>query len=113
VVLPCCTSYKIVVRDFIVVSGVCDVWMVHKIQSLAFMFDVVTGRTCISCFQFEINNLVHRHFTRSSTNVHINTVSSVDKRNFIYYSVLNWNACSVEMRTQSRYNFICSCKLLT
>jgi hypothetical protein len=49
----------------------------------------------------------------SSTNVHINTVTSVEKRNFINYSVLNWNACSVEMRTQSRYNFICSCKLLT
>jgi hypothetical protein len=84
-------------------------------QSLAFMFDIVTDRICISCFQFEINNLVHGRFTRSSrpTNVHVNTVSSVDKRNFINYSVLNWNACSVEMRTQSRYNFICSCKLLT
>jgi hypothetical protein len=39
--------------------------------------------------------------------------SKKDKRNFIYYSVLNWKTCNVEMRTQSRYNFICSCKLLT
>jgi hypothetical protein len=92
---------------------VCDVWKVHKMQSLALMFDIVSGRICISCFQFEINNLVHGHFTRSSTNVHINTVTSVDMRNFIYYSVLNWNTCNVEMRTQSRNNFICSCKLLT
>jgi hypothetical protein len=100
-------KHKLSVHDFVVAAGVCDVWKVHKMQSLAFMFDI------ISCFQFEINNLVHGHFTRSSTNVHINTVTSVDKRNFIYYSVLNWNACNVEMRTQSRYNFICSCKLLT
>jgi hypothetical protein len=68
-------KYKLSVHDFVVAAGVCDIWKVHKMQSLAFMFDIVTGRFCIACFQFEINNLVHGHFTRSTTNIHVNTVT--------------------------------------
>jgi Reverse transcriptase (RNA-dependent DNA polymerase) len=105
--------FKLSVHDFVFATGLCDVWKVHKMQCLTLMFDIVSGRTCVSCLQFKTNNLVHVHNTRSNANVHINSVSSVDKRNFIYYSVLNWNACTVEMRTQSRYNFSRSCKLLT
>jgi hypothetical protein len=50
-------KHKLSVHDFVVAASVCDVWKVHKMQSLALMFDIVSGRTCISCFQFEINNL--------------------------------------------------------
>jgi hypothetical protein len=43
-------KYRLAVHDFILTARICDVWKVHKMQSLAFMFDIVSGRTCV-CFQ--------------------------------------------------------------
>jgi hypothetical protein len=66
----------------------------------------------ISCFQFEFNNLVHNHFTHANSNIHINHVSSLDKRNFFYYRTLYSIGINV-VRSQTRPNFMCSCKQLT
>ena len=102
-------------HDFVCTTGVCDVWKVHKIQSLMLMYDVIviTGHSNISCFRFEFNSLIHNHFTRGNCNIHIIRVSSLDKRNFIYYCLFNWNECDYDMRSKTRHNFMCSCKQLT
>ena len=42
--------------------------------------------------------MMHGHFTRSSAKVHINTVSTLNHRNFVYHSTLCWNDCSLELR---------------
>ena len=49
--------------------------------------------------------MVHLHITRSSTNIHINHVSSLDKRNFVYNCTVIWNNCPVHIR--SLYTKIC------
>ncbi len=106
-------KHKLPVHDFVCATGVCDVWKVHKIQSLMLMYDVITGHSNVSCFHFEFNSLIHNHFTRGNCNIHINRVSSLDKRNFTYYCLLNWNECDDDMRSKTRHNFMCSCKRLT
>jgi hypothetical protein len=47
-------KYKLSVHDFVVATGVCDIWKVHKMQSLAFMFDIVTGRIVFLVFSLKL-----------------------------------------------------------
>ena len=44
------------------------------------------------------NTTVHSHNTSQSTNIHINTVSKIDKCNFVYHFSLIWNACPLRYR---------------
>jgi hypothetical protein len=105
-------KHNLSVHDFVFATGICDVWKAHKIQSLMLMYDVISGHATVSCFHFESNSLIHNHFTRAILNIHINHVTTLDKRNFPYYCLLNWNECENDMRIQSRHNFMCSCKRL-
>ena len=77
------------VHDFVYATGVCDVRKVYKMQSLMLMYDIKTEHSNVSCLRFEPNSFIHNHFTRGNCNIHINPVSSLDKRNFIYYFLLN------------------------
>jgi hypothetical protein len=58
------------------------------------------------------NNAVHGHVTRSSTNLHITTVSSLDKHNFIYNCSVAWNKCPLSLRNLPKRKFMASYKSL-
>ena len=61
--------------DFVVMHVV---WAVYKLQCVSFMYDIFNNNVCVPFFPLVINNMIHGHFTRSSANVHMNTVSSLD-----------------------------------
>ena len=64
---------------------------VHKLQSLSLMYDIFNNKLFLSHFPKLLNNEVHGHFTRSYINYRITHISCLDKRKFVYYSILNWN----------------------
>jgi hypothetical protein len=59
------------------------------------------------------NNVVHSHFTRTNVNLHINCITTVDKHNFVYHTLLAWNNCPFEICSLiNKFKFIASCKML-
>ena len=58
-----------------------DVWAVYKLQCVSFTYDICNNNFWVPFFPLVVNNMMDGHFTRSSANVHINTVSSLDCRN--------------------------------
>ena len=54
-----------------------DVWAVYKLQCVSFMYDICNNNVCVPFFPLVLNNTMHCHFTRSATDVHINTLSSL------------------------------------
>ena len=52
------------------------------------------------------------HSTRSYINYHITHLSCLDKRNFVYYSTLNWNNIPVVFRSLSMNTFMERCQNL-
>ena len=69
------------------------------------MYDIFNNNICVPFFPLVLNNMIHGHFTRSSAKVHINTVSTLNHRNFVYYSSLCWNDCSQELRMLPKSKF--------
>ncbi len=82
------------------------IWTVHKLQCLCFMHDICSNVVHISYFSLATNNMIHSHFTRASANIHINVVSSLDKRNFVYNCALLWNECDSSVRALSKHAFL-------
>ena len=64
--------------------SIVNVWSVFKYQCLSFMYDLCNNNVSIPFFPLLVNNMVHLHITLSSTNIHVNHISSLDKRNFVY-----------------------------
>ena len=89
-----------------------DVWAVYKLQCISLMYDIVNNNVCVLFFSLNLNKIIHGHFTRSSANVHINTVSTLDYRNFVHHSSLCWNDCPQELRMLSKSKFLSKCKRL-
>ena len=50
--------------------------------------------------------------TRGSDKVYMNTVSSLDTRNFVYYSILNWNNCPEQCNLSTKQKFMSQYKRL-
>jgi hypothetical protein len=77
-----------------------NIWAMHKLQCLSFMYDFCNNNVHISLFFLATNDMLHNHthFTRTSINIHINTVSTLDLCNFVYNCVICWNECSIEIR---------------
>ena len=74
------------------------------------MHDICYNRIQLPFVDVKLNNMVHSHYTRSNSNLHINELSTVDKRNFVYYSMLNWNACPLNIRNLPKCQFTRYCK---
>ena len=91
--------------------SIINVWSVFKYQCLSFTYDLCNNNVSILFFPLLVNNMVHLHITRSSTNIHINHVSSLDKRNFVYNCTVIWNNCPVHIRSLLRSAFLHQCKL--
>ena len=97
-------------NDFLVKFQVQNVLSVHKMQSLLLMNDISHNKVYLPYIHVTTNNTVHGHFTRSNCNLHIPQLSTVDKRNFIYYAMLNWNACLYVVKLLLRHKFYKYCK---
>jgi hypothetical protein len=69
-----------------------------NLQNLAFMYDLWHNRVTVPFITLDTNNSVHSHFTRASSNLHIELISTIDKHNFIYNAKLDWNHCPAELR---------------
>jgi hypothetical protein len=101
------------VNDFINKFKICDVLKVCNLQNLAFMYDLWHNRVNVRFITLDTNNSVHSHFTRASSNLHIELISTIDKHNFIYNAKLDWNHCPVELRNvRPKSKFISQCKKL-
>jgi hypothetical protein len=93
------------------VSTFCSVMDVYKLQSLSFMYDLCNNIITVPHVSLIHNNMIHRHFTRQSNNLHINSVSSLDCYNFIYHCTVLWNKCPEAIRVLPRKSlFLKSCK---
>ena len=84
-------------NNFVKKYHVLNVFDVHKLQSLLLMYDVCNNTAYLPFVNFVTNNVIHSHNTRSNINLHIEQVSSIDKRNFIYHCMLYWNACPIHV----------------
>jgi hypothetical protein len=100
------------VNEFVAVSRVCDLWKSLNLQMLSFMYDICNNCIVYNFLPCVTNNAVHGHVTRSSTNLHITTVSSLDKHNFIYNCSVAWNKCPLSLRNLPKRKFMASCKSL-
>ena len=70
-----------------------DIWKIFKLQSVSLIYDVSIGHNNFEFICMILNKNIHDHNTRGSAKDHFNTVSSLDTRNFVYHSILNWNNC--------------------
>jgi hypothetical protein len=91
-------EHNLSVDAFVNKFKICDVWKVCNLQNLAFMYDLWHNRVTVPFITLDTNNSVHSHFTRASSNLHIELISTIDKHNFIYNAKLDWNHCPVELR---------------
>ena len=101
---------KMSTNNFVKKYHVLNVFDVHKLQSLLLMYDVCNNTAYLPFVNFVTNNVIHSHNTRSNINLHIEQVSSIDKRNFIYHCMLYWNACPIHVRALPKHKFIQFCK---
>jgi hypothetical protein len=65
-----------------------NVFAVFKLQCLSFMYDICNHIIHVSFLSTVSNNMIHIHLTRLSANIHVDTVTSLEKRNFIYNCIL-------------------------
>ena len=91
--------------------SIVNVWSVFKYQWFSFLYNLCNNNVSIPFFPLLVNNMVHLHITRSSTNIHINHVSSLDKRYFLYNCTVIWNNCPVHIRSLLRSAFLRQCRL--
>ena len=78
--------------------------------SLLLMYDICHNKVYLPYIHVTINNAVHGHFKRSTCNLHIPQLSTVDKHSFVYYAMLNWNACLYNVKVLPEHKFYKYCK---
>jgi hypothetical protein len=99
------------VDDYVTETGICNVLKTCKLQCLSFMYNVMHNLIYVPYLNATCNNLVHSHNTLQFCNVHVLELSSIDKRNFHYHSLLYWNECPLSYRLMTRSAFMRNCKL--
>ena len=104
-------AFKCDTSQLICDMKICNTLAVYKLQSLSFMYDVMHNVIILPHCNLNLNANVHGHHTRSSVNLHIDSITSMERRNFLYRSLLLWNSCDVSSRLIMRKSvFIASCK---
>ena len=91
----------------------CDIWKVFNQQSLSFICDVWLNRVLYPYIALVTNSPLHSHYTRTCTNLHISTVSTLNKHNFSYNSTLFWSKCPLGLCSLLKYIFLSKYKVLT
>ena len=89
-------------HEFVKMSGIFNVIYVYKLQCMSFMYDLTHNLCHLPHFSIETNSMIRVHNTRRFNNIHVNAISSLDKRNFIYHCILNWNSCLKQYRVRSK-----------
>ena len=77
------------------------------------MYDVSIGHINFEFIRIIVNKNIHDHYTRGNAKVHINTVSSLDTRSFVYHSILNCNNCPEQYKLLPKQKFMSQYKCLT
>ena len=103
---------NLTVQDFVNRFHICDLWKVLNLQCLSFMYDLWHKHVNIAFISLIPNTAVHTHYTRTSVNLHVSTVTTLDKHNFVYNALLAWNECPDELRTLPKLKFISQCKAI-
>jgi hypothetical protein len=103
---------NLTVPDFCLQTGICNVNVVHELQCLSLMYDIVNNGLKLPFFHVYTNAMVHTHNTRTVNNLHINCITALDRRNFIYQSTLFWNKHLCNNRMLHKRAFLLSCKSL-
>lgn len=102
---------KLSVGEFVSTTQICDVNVVYKLQCLSLMHNIWNNRDKYVYINLVTNSSVHGHFTRLTENIHVDSISSLDRRNFIYHCVLLWNSYSLDIRMLPKKRFLAYCKL--
>ena len=76
------------------------------------MYDVSIDHNNFEFICMILNKNIHDHYTRGSAKVHINSVSSLNTRNFVYLSILNWNNCPEQCKLLPKQKFMSQYKRL-
>jgi len=96
--------------EFVSSANIYNVDNVCSLQSLALMYDICNLNLVLPFFPVSTNTSVHIHETRSANNLHINTVTPLDTRNFLYHCTIKWNSCSLSTRLLTKSRFLRQCK---
>ena len=83
---------------------------VYKLQCMSFMYDLTHNISHLPHFSIETSSMIQIHNTRRSNNIHVNAISYLDKRNFKYHCILNWNSCLKQYRVMSKQLFMRNCE---
>ena len=78
-------------------TGISHVMKTSKLQCLSFMYNTMHNLNYLPFFSVTCNNMLYVHNTHSG-NIHINRVTELDQRNFIYNRILSWNNCASPCR---------------
>ena len=68
-------------------TGICDVMKTSKLQCLSLIYNTMHNLNYLSFFSVTCNNMLHVHNTRSTGNIHINTVTAIDQLNFMHHCI--------------------------
>jgi hypothetical protein len=112
VILKLAFICNLTVQDFVKRYHVCDLEKVVNLQCLSFMYDLLHNHINVAFISLMPNTVLHTHYTRTSVNLHVGTVTTLDKHNFVYNALLAWNESPVELRTLPKFKFISQCKVI-
>jgi hypothetical protein len=98
--------YNLDIHEFVNRYHVYDVRKTVILQSMSLMYDVCKGLNNYEFFCIKLNNVIHNHGTRGSGKIHIDNVSVLDSRNFIYHSILIWNKCPEHLKLLPKHRFL-------
>jgi hypothetical protein len=82
VILKLASNCNLTVLDFVKRFRICDVWKVVNLQCLSFMYDLWHKHVNIAFISLMPNTAVHSHYTRTSVNLHVSSITTLDKHNF-------------------------------
>ena len=97
---------KLTFNQFVKFMHIFDVMKVYELQSVSLMYDIYKTQDNFKFITMILNKNIHNHFTRACNKVHINTISSLDSRNFIYHGILNWNNCPESLKILPKPKFL-------
>ena len=77
-----------------------NVWAVHS-----FIYDMSNNNINVPFFPLILNNIVHTHFTRTSSNIHVNLVSSI-LISIILYTVVLFTEMNLQLMFEHYLNLL-------
>lgn len=96
-------KFKQTVQEFIYDFQICDVYKVYKLQAMSLMYDMWYNRNNFAFLNLISNNSVHSHFTHPNAHIHVNPISAISSRNFIYHCILTWNDSPFDIRSLPKH----------